>query len=597
MKCEDYQLACYDLLDRTLCAKDEREVLAHIEHCCECRSFLEEEEKRMRTWPRLLKLAARNVSMPTDAVERITHALEISKGQGFRFRLKEWERTHFSGRTSFWVSLAASLLILASLGSVYWLTQDHLWMSRVNIADNTMPEVRLVKQRDIQEISVPKTLPGVLSLASGEIVARLKTGVELTLIGPTRLVVQNGWNVSLEQGQLLANVPHCAIGFTVRTRELEIRDLGTVFGVQAKAAASDVFVFKGRVQVNEATYSETGCEMPEVAVGICEAGAGVRMVSGKRTIQFAVDGPEAEKLFQTVQGESALLNPSQALATATYIADLGSGRNISDADRVTNETEKGIAFQNTASVQTTAPVHQWETTNMNKTSAAMVLAAATMATGVFGSASSEPISVNTSLMENRLWETVFTNEVDVAWHWEHPDAVNAELSISGMGGEVLATNVSRSVSNVLWRAFEKATPAVEDVYELRLTFLGANETVLGALTSRLAVVKGAFGMGTVDANPVSASWAKVKDNVVLAYDKGWMATTANATTSQLTIAKINGISQINVLEGTSGYYGWKLKKSDWGYGKFNLTLSFPGEQGEWNETVNYIALGTLIGIR
>ena len=207
------------------------------------------------------------------------------------------------------------------------------------------------------------------------------------------------------------------------------------------------------------------------------------------------------------------------------------------------------------------------------------------------------MSVNTSPTENRLWETVFTNEVNVAWRWEDPKAVRAELSVSGMGGEVLATNVSCSVSNVLWRAFEQATPSAEDVYDLRLTFYDAGETVLGALTSRLAVVKGAFGKGTVDPDPAGAAWAKVRDNVVIPYNAGWAEATAGAADSRLVIAKVGGAVQTNALGDASGYYGWKVKRSDWGYGTFNLALTFPGTEGEWDATVNYLPNGTLIGVR
>jgi hypothetical protein len=95
MTCEDCQSACYDLLDRSLTAKDERDVLAHIGTCPQCRQFLEEERRRMHTWPRLLGLAARNTPLPPDAVERITHALEVSHPNGKSHRpLKPTHTTH-----------------------------------------------------------------------------------------------------------------------------------------------------------------------------------------------------------------------------------------------------------------------------------------------------------------------------------------------------------------------------------------------------------------------------------------------------------------------------------------------------------------------
>ena len=87
MTCEDCQLACYDLLDQSLSAKDEREVLAHVEQCPACRAFLEAEGVRMRTWPRLLSVATRRAVMADDVAERVAHVLEVSRGRAMRQRV------------------------------------------------------------------------------------------------------------------------------------------------------------------------------------------------------------------------------------------------------------------------------------------------------------------------------------------------------------------------------------------------------------------------------------------------------------------------------------------------------------------------------
>ena len=93
MTCEVCQLACYDLLDRRLCAKDEEEMLAHIEGCPACRAFLEEEGERTRSWPGLLGVAARGTPMPSDAAERVAHALEVSRERSVRQSLNSgWVR-------------------------------------------------------------------------------------------------------------------------------------------------------------------------------------------------------------------------------------------------------------------------------------------------------------------------------------------------------------------------------------------------------------------------------------------------------------------------------------------------------------------------
>ena len=231
MKCQDCQLACYDLLDRRLCAKDEQEVLAHIERCPRCRAFLEAEGERMRTWPRLLSVAARKAALPHDAAERVAHALEVSQGKGLlsegAFR---WTRRGF-GRTGRWFALAASVLALVSLGVTAALLRERLHAAEGeaegDAEERSVPAVRLVRQKNVKGLDLPETLPGVLGLESGSVVVRLETGVELTLVGPSKVDVRDGMYVYVGEGQLLANVPHWATGFTVRTRELEVCDLGT----------------------------------------------------------------------------------------------------------------------------------------------------------------------------------------------------------------------------------------------------------------------------------------------------------------------------------------------------------------------------------
>ena len=157
-----------------------------------------------------------------------------------------------------------------------------------------------------------------------------------------------------------------------------------------------------------------------------------------------------------------------------------------------------------------------------------------------------------------------------------------------------ATNFTGVTSNVLWRAFSANAPSAEDVYNLTLTFYGSGDTVVGALTSRLAVVKGAFGKTAVDPDPNSKTWAKVKENVAVPYDAGWAEATSGATNSRLVIAKVGGAVRTNALADASGYFGWKIKHGDWGYGTFNLALTFPGMEGEWDATVTRPMDGTMI---
>ena len=341
MTCEACQLACYDLLDQSLSAKDEREVLAHVEQCPACRAFLEAEGGRMRTWPRLLSVATRRAVMADDVSERVAHVLEVSRGRAMRQRVGTFFRL-----PSHWYALAASLLALASMvGTAALLGErivcDGLAFGPDAVQVDELPAVRLVSQKKTQGAEIPTALPGALALASGELVVRLSTGVELTVLGPAKLTVQTGMQVSLEQGRLLARVPHWATGFTVLTRELEIYDLGTVFGVSADDEGSETFVFKGNIQVNEAGEWGPGSHTSGAGIGICASGEGVRARSGESPVPFDMDGPDAERLFAPFKGCAALKDPFRAMQAAREIGDRWAARYMPSSYRLAQDRSAG----------------------------------------------------------------------------------------------------------------------------------------------------------------------------------------------------------------------------------------------------------------
>jgi len=195
-----------------------------------------------------------------------------------------------------------------------------LWMARVqrpsSVATSVVPPapVTVLRHTNASDLELPSTLPGTVRLVSGAATARLPSGVELSLLGPLELEVRDAMQVRLVSGRLLADVPPHAAGFTVLTDELELWDLGTVFGVTVSNGVSDVFVFQGSVQVNESAGE---------AVDLCEAGQGVRAAAGKRPCKFAADFPEAAAQYRPVAGrQKALRDPAAALAAAGRVAAL-----------------------------------------------------------------------------------------------------------------------------------------------------------------------------------------------------------------------------------------------------------------------------------
>jgi hypothetical protein len=230
---------------------------------------------------------------------------------------------------------------------------------------------------------------------------------------------------------------------------------------------------------------------------------------------------------------------------------------------------------------------------MNKACVAVISAAAAMAMGMDRAyAVSASVLVDTSPSHNKGWMTVRTNEVSLTWNWV-ANATRAQLAIVGMNGSVV-TNFSEVTASWLWRPFDSGSPSAEDVYDLTLTFYTNGTLVAGVLTSRLAVVTGAFGPVVVDPGPATRTWGKVGNNAVIPYDAGWTNVAADAATTRLVIARADGMTRTNTLADASGYYAWELKQSDWGYGTFNLALTFPVTNVAWDAILTRPLDGTVI---
>lgn len=106
---------------------------------------------------------------------------------------------------------------------------------------------------------------------------RLSNGVDCTLHGPARLSFRSPFEVQLDQGTLVANVPPGAIGFRVETPSAQIVDLGTTFSVSTnESGASELRVFQGAVSAR--SRSPQGLEAEPL------------LVSAHQTVQFSPIG-------------------------------------------------------------------------------------------------------------------------------------------------------------------------------------------------------------------------------------------------------------------------------------------------------------------
>jgi len=210
---------------------------------------------------------------------------------------------------------------------------------------------------------------------------------------------------------------------------------------------------------------------------------------------------------------------------------------------------------------------------------------------------SDSIMVDTSPYHNLHWTTVFTNQIPLRWSW-CTNAVNAELTITGMNGSFETNFTDTSTTEWIWPAFSTSFPSVDDVFDLTLAFKDNQDIIVGALTSRLTVVAGAFGQSKVITSLESKPWSVVNDNAVIPYNSEWLETTYSATDSRLVISRIGGFTYTNEMADASGYIGWKIRNSNWGFGTFNLALTFPGsESNGWEATLVRIPEGMIILVR
>lgn len=157
-----------------------------------------------------------------------------------------------AGRAS---SFAAVLVALAASLAV-WVGWNHL-SEDSNSASNQSVWLEVLEVNDLRLSSaLPAWSAGQriqlsdLKIDTGEVDVKLDSGVTLSLEGPFHAAFENNGSMQLYHGKMSAEVAEEGKGFTVRTSTSEVVDLGTRFGISAKAdGETDVVVFEGEVKV------------------------------------------------------------------------------------------------------------------------------------------------------------------------------------------------------------------------------------------------------------------------------------------------------------------------------------------------------------
>ncbi|MFG0286570.1 MAG: LamG domain-containing protein [Rhodopirellula sp. JB044] len=96
--------------------------------------------------------------------------------------------------------------------------------------------------------------PGDYELLEGTIHLRFASGVDLVMQAPAKLAIDDLLHARLAYGAVRAIVPPSAVGFTIKTTDVNFEDVGTEFGlnVSKKTGESTMQVFDGQVNVREA---------------------------------------------------------------------------------------------------------------------------------------------------------------------------------------------------------------------------------------------------------------------------------------------------------------------------------------------------------
>lgn len=124
--------------------------------------------------------------------------------------------------------------------------------------------------------------PGWLRLKSGLAQIVFYSGARVVIEGPTELRLVSPSEASCQSGRLIAEVPPQAKGFRVSTPQMNVTDLGTSFGLDAKERRTELHVFKGSVEFQPAA-STAEQNLKEGAGAVAESSGQARLISANPT--------------------------------------------------------------------------------------------------------------------------------------------------------------------------------------------------------------------------------------------------------------------------------------------------------------------------
>lgn len=252
-----------------------------------------------------------------------------------------------SPQKQFFIPAAVALILLSLIaGALYYTNVDSEAPNIVEL--QKAPNTQLFidnSQTDTPEMQ-QLTTGSQLKLTRGSIELNFTSGVRSIVTAPAQLTISSEAEVLLQNGRSWFHVPENAIGFTVKTSELNVVDLGTDFSVLAYSGKGDeVHVAQGKVSANSLLNSN----LPH-------------LLTTKQAMTVADDGTLEEIPFR--QTQSSLPNTKEYLywdfdsvENSSFTAK-GNASEMADADIKALASSSIGKFGSAATLSATAqPTH------------------------------------------------------------------------------------------------------------------------------------------------------------------------------------------------------------------------------------------------
>ena len=124
--------------------------------------------------------------------------------------------------------------------------------------------------------------PGWLRLKSGLAQIVFYSGARVVIEGPAEFQINSSSEASCRAGRMVAEVPPQAHGFRVGTPQMDVTDLGTVFGLDVKDRQTELHVFKGSVEFLP-TAGTAKQNLQEGAGAVADGSRAARLVTANPT--------------------------------------------------------------------------------------------------------------------------------------------------------------------------------------------------------------------------------------------------------------------------------------------------------------------------